>query len=86
MTGGVAIAYGVGGITMARKRGIVKWFNRLKGFGFIEPEDGTDDIFVHYTALDGEGYSDLQEGASVGYDEIDNGRGLQARNVRQRRR
>lgn len=71
---------------MARKRGIVKWFSRLKGFGFIEPEDGTDDIFVHYSAIDGDGYSDLQEGTSVGYDEIDNGKGPQARNVRQRRR
>ncbi len=69
---------------MARKRGIVKWFNRLKGFGFIEPSEGDDDVFVHYSAVDGEGYRNLHEGEEVGYDEIDFGKGPQARNVRQR--
>lgn len=43
---------------MTRKRGIVKWFNRLKGFGFVEPESGSSDVFLHYSVIDGEGYRD----------------------------
>lgn len=69
---------------MARKRGIVKWFNRLKGFGFIEPDEGGQDVFVHYSQIEGEGYRNLYDGAPVQYDEIDNGKGPQARNVRSR--
>ncbi|HSH02474.1 MAG TPA: cold shock domain-containing protein [Anaerolineae bacterium] len=69
---------------MFRKLGIVKWFNRIKGYGFIEPKDGGQEVFVHYSAIDGEGYRNLYEGDSVTYDEIDNGRGPQARNVRSR--
>lgn len=67
---------------MTTKRGIVKWFNRLKGFGFIEPEQGSIDVFVHYSAIDGDGYRNLYEGDPVVYDEVDVGRGPQARNVR----
>lgn len=67
---------------MSRKRGIVKWFNRLKGFGFIEPEEGGTDVFVHYSAIDGDGYRNLYEGEVVQYDEIDMGKGPQARHVR----
>lgn len=67
---------------MGRKRGIVKWFNRLRGFGFIEPDDGSSDVFVHYSAIDGDGFRNLQEGQRVDYDEVDFGRGPQARNVR----
>ncbi len=69
---------------MNRKRGVVKWFNRLKGFGFIEPEEGGADVFVHYSAIDGEGYRNLYEGDPVNYDEIDAGKGPQARNVNRR--
>lgn len=71
-------------LEMARKRGIVKWFNRLKGFGFIEPDEGGQDVFVHYSQIEGEGYRNLYDGTPVQYDEIDNGRGPQARNVRSR--
>ena len=67
---------------MFRKKGIVKWFNRLKGYGFIDPEEGESEVFVHYTAIDGEGYRNLYEGDRVQYDEVDFGRGPQARNVR----
>lgn len=67
---------------MTTKKGMVKWFNRLKGFGFIEPEDGGVDVFVHYSAISGDGYRNLYEGDVVQYDEVDVGKGPQAQNVR----
>ena len=48
--------------------GIVKWFNNAKGFSFIEPEGGGDDIFVHYSAIKSEGHKTLNEGQSVSYE------------------
>lgn len=69
---------------MARKSGIVRWFNRLKGFGFIKPEDGDSDIFVHYSQIEGEGYRNLFEGDPVSYEEFDAGKGPQARRVTRR--
>ena len=68
-----------------KKKGIVKWFNRLRGFGFIQPETGGDDVFVHYSEIDGEGYVNLYEGDPVNYEEVDFGKGPQARNVRSRK-
>ncbi len=68
-----------------RKGGIVKWFNRVKGYGFIKPDDGGRDVFVHYSAIDGEGYRNLYEGDVVSFEEVDQGKGPQARNVFQRR-
>lgn len=47
--------------------GTVKWFNNAKGFGFIEPAEGGDDIFVHYSAIKADGYKTLNEGQSVTY-------------------
>ncbi len=47
--------------------GTVKWFNNAKGFGFIEPSEGGDDIFVHYSAIKADGYKTLNEGQSVTY-------------------
>ena len=47
--------------------GIVKWFNNAKGFGFIEPNEGGDDIFVHYSAIKSDGYKTLSEGQTVSY-------------------
>lgn len=67
---------------MSRQNGIVKWFNRLKGFGFIEPEAGGADVFVHYSQIEGEGYRNLFEGDAVSFDLIDAGKGPQARNVK----
>jgi len=61
--------------------GTVKWFNDSKGFGFIQPADGTDDVFVHFSTIQGEGYKSLSEGQSVEF-EVENGpKGLQASNV-----
>ncbi|MGO9320022.1 MAG: cold-shock protein, partial [Solirubrobacteraceae bacterium] len=48
--------------------GTVKWFSDDKGFGFITPDDGDKDLFVHHTGINGEGYRSLQEGAKVSYD------------------
>ncbi|HSH02475.1 MAG TPA: cold-shock protein [Anaerolineae bacterium] len=66
---------------MSKQLGIVKWFNRIKGYGFILPDTGGRDVFVHYSAIDGDGYRNLYEGEKVTFEVIDNGRGPQARNV-----
>ncbi|WP_142347353.1 cold-shock protein CspD, partial [Bacillus pseudomycoides] len=58
----------------------VKWFNNEKGFGFIEIE-GADDVFVHFTAIQGEGYKALEEGQEVSFDIVEGNRGPQAANV-----
>lgn len=60
--------------------GRVKWFNAEKGFGFIEVENG-EDIFVHYSAIDQEGYKSLEEGQEVEFDVVEGARGPQASNV-----
>jgi cold shock protein len=64
-----------------RKNGIVKWFSRLKGYGFIKPDGSEQEVFVHYSAISGEGYRNLYEGDRVEYEEVDMGKGPQARNV-----
>lgn len=61
-------------------QGTVKWFNAEKGFGFIERSDG-DDVFVHYTAIQSEGFKTLDEGQSVEFDIEEGPKGLQAANV-----
>jgi len=61
-------------------KGIVKWFNASKGFGFIEQEDGAD-IFVHYSAIQTDGYKSLDEGASVSFEVVDGNKGPAAANV-----
>jgi cold shock protein len=66
---------------MVRCSGTVKWFSRLKGYGFILPENGDKEVFVHYSAIDGEGYRNLYEGQMVEFDLIDVGKGPQARSV-----
>lgn len=65
-----------------RHTGIVKWFSALKGFGFITPDDGSQETFVHYSAIEGTGYRNLREADRVEYDLVDRGRGPQAQNVK----
>jgi superfamily II DNA/RNA helicase len=61
--------------------GTVKWFNDAKGFGFIEPEDGSKDLFVHHTSIVAEGYKSLAEGAKVEFDAQEGAKGPEAKNV-----
>ena len=61
--------------------GLVKWFNSDKGFGFITPDDGSKDVFVHFSAITGEGFKTLEEGQAVSYDLTEGARGMQAANV-----
>jgi CspA family cold shock protein len=61
--------------------GTVKWFNATKGYGFIAPDDGTKDVFVHYSAIQTEGYAELQENERVEFSVEESPKGPQATNV-----
>ncbi len=61
--------------------GTVKWFNEAKGYGFITPSEGGDDVFVHYSAIKGSGFRTLQEGQRVNFEVQRGPKGLQAASV-----
>lgn len=63
-------------------QGTVKWFNADKGFGFIAPDSNGKDVFVHHSALTGDGYKSLDENQRVEFDAVQGDRGMQAANVR----
>ena len=62
--------------------GTVNWFNDSKGFGFITPQDGSKDLFVHFSAIQGQGFKTLTEGQRVSFDITTGPKGLQASNIR----
>jgi cold shock protein len=78
-TSASAAQINAGGSTMAT--GTVKWFSDEKGFGFITPDDHSKDVFVHHSAIVGDGYRSLGEGAKVSYDTESGPKGPKAANV-----
>ena len=63
-------------------KGTVKWFDDQKGFGFIAPEDGGDDLFIHHSNIDADGYKSLEEGSQVEYESAEGKKGPEATKVR----
>ena len=61
--------------------GTVTWFNNAKGFGFIAPDDGSEDLFAHFSAIKMEGFKSLKEGQKVSFDVVQGPKGKQASNI-----
>ena len=62
-------------------QGTVKWFSQERGYGFITPDDGSEDVFVHYSGIEGGGFKSLDEGEKVSYEVTEGKKGSQAANV-----
>jgi len=71
----------IGRLLCLKKTGQVKWFNESKGFGFISPSDGSKDVFVHFSAISGDGFKTLGEGQQVEFSIQDSARGPAAADV-----
>ena len=67
---------------MSQQKGTVKWFNNSKGFGFIAKDDGSGDVFAHYSAIQGDGFKSLAEGQKVTFEEVAGEKGPKAANIR----
>ena len=67
---------------MSLKKGTVKWFNSTKGFGFIEPEGGGEDVFIHFSEILMDGYKQLSEGQEVEYEVQKGDKGFKASNIK----
>jgi CspA family cold shock protein len=63
-------------------RGTVKWFSDQKGYGFITPDGGGKDLFVHFSSIEGDGYRSLEDGQAVEYEAAEGKKGPEAQNVR----
>lgn len=66
---------------MEREKGTVKWFNDAKGYGFIAPDSGSEEVFVHFSAIGGDGFKTLKEGEPVEFEITDGPKGKQAQNI-----
>jgi len=66
---------------MEREKGTVKWFNDAKGYGFIAPDSGSEEVFVHFSSIGGNGFKTLKEGEPVEFEITDGPKGKQAQNV-----
>jgi cold shock protein len=71
----------VKGVVSMRVKGSVKWFNKTKGFGFIQRADGDKDVFAHYTAISGDGFRNLEEGQEVEFEVVAGPKGDQAADI-----